>query len=180
MSTDQPIQRHQMFDYQWAHRWTMCRFLQLRDFRGERTNQIMRSITVVIRAIHLQKEEISCNGCYDWRCILIGCFEWHWILISWTFSGLSRSLQQNVCRGTVNFFQVGFRLFFTTCKHTQTFFNIILITVSSCYMCVCAFQLDQVCFQSLRWCVSTQSPLLLTCLVVLNNWAKIAQYFCFT
>lgn len=70
MTSDEPIDRRQMFYYQWAHRGTMSSFLQLRDFSGERTNQIMRSITVVIRAIHLQKEEeISCN-----------CWRFYWLL----------------------------------------------------------------------------------------------------
>lgn len=48
----------------WAHRWTMACFLKLRDFSGKRTNQIVRSIAVMIRAIHLQKDERSCD-CYQ-------------------------------------------------------------------------------------------------------------------
>lgn len=103
-----------MFSYRWGHQWTMCCFLNLRHFSGERTNQIMRSITVIIMAIHLQEEDILC----DWWSVFIGCFKQWCLEVGGTFRGLSRSLEQNVCKGTVNFFQVGFRLFFTTLIQT--------------------------------------------------------------
>lgn len=46
-------------------------------------------------------------------------------MIGETFKGFSMSQEQKVCSGTVNFFQLGFRLFFTTCtqKHTSHLFN---------------------------------------------------------
>lgn len=76
----------------------------------------MRSVAVVIGTIHLQEEEILITD-ED----LIGLLRVKsWTLIAGTFRGFSRSLEQNVCRGTENFFQVGFRLFFTTCQHKHT------------------------------------------------------------
>lgn len=53
---------------EWAHQWAVGAFLKLSDCGGERANQIVRSVAVVVRAIHLQREAaaggwVSC----DWR-----------------------------------------------------------------------------------------------------------------
>lgn len=39
----------------------MCCLLKLRHFSGEGTNEVMRSITVVIVAVHLQRREDPCD-----------------------------------------------------------------------------------------------------------------------
>lgn len=65
-------------------------------------------------------------------------------MIGGTFSGLSRSLEQNVCTGTVNFFQDGLRLFFTTYTHTHHHYhNMHIIFIKMTSYCACALSLDQ-------------------------------------
>lgn len=79
-----------------AHQWAVGAFLKLSDGGGERANQIVRSVAVVVRAIHLQREAggVSCDW---WRAkLLLVVAVSSWWNLQWSFqvTGAER-LQRN-------------------------------------------------------------------------------------
>lgn len=101
--------------------------LELRHFSGEGANEVVRSVAVVVVTVHLQRKGGGGPGDYsNISQVVSGRNGFN----APTFRGLSRSLEQNVWRGTVNFFQVGLRLFFTT--YTQP-----CLSPSQDHYCVC-------------------------------------------
>lgn len=72
---------------EWAHQWAVAAFLKLSDCGGERANQIVRSVAVVVRAIHLQREAgggwVSCDW---WRAkLLLVVVVSSWWNLQWSF-----------------------------------------------------------------------------------------------
>lgn len=71
---------------EWAHQWAVGAFLKLSDCGGERANQIVRSVAVVVRAIHLQREAGGWVSCDWWRAkLLLVVVVSIWWNLQWSF-----------------------------------------------------------------------------------------------